>query len=109
MNKMKRLLFLLLIIIAIAVSVSSCTENERAKNYGGKEEITLKPSEEFVNATWKDDNLWLITKDTLTNEYIMREKSSYGIWEGEIRMQAAIVEGFPKEIEYKPEEDKCGE
>jgi hypothetical protein len=39
----------------------------------------------------------------------MREKSSYGIWEGEIRIQATIVEAFPKEIEYKPEEDKCGE
>jgi hypothetical protein len=88
---MKKLLFLLLTV----VSVSSCTENERAKNYGGKEDITLKPSEEFVNATWKDDNLWLITKDTLTNEYIMREKSSYGVWEGEIRVKAATFEAYP--------------
>ena len=88
---MKKLLFLLLTI----VSVSSCTENERAKNFGGKEDITLKPSEEFVNATWKDDNLWLITKDTLTNEYIMREKSSYGVWEGEIRVKATTFEAYP--------------
>jgi hypothetical protein len=109
MNKMKRLLFLLMLLIAIVVGVSSCTENERAKNYGGKEDITLKPSEQFVNATWKDNDLWLITKDTLTNEYIMREKSSYGVWEGEIRIQAAIVEAFPKEPEDKPEEGKCGE
>ena len=109
MNKMKRLLFLLMLLIAIVVGVSSCTENERAKNFGGKEDITLKPSEQFVNATWKDDNLWLITKDTLTNQYIMREKSSYGVWEGEIRIQAAIVEAFPKEPEGKPEEGKCGE
>ena len=88
---MKKLLFLLLTV----VSVSSCTENERAKNFGGKKDITLKPSEEFVNATWKDDNLWLITKDTLTNEYIMREKSSYGVWEGEIRVKAATFEAYP--------------
>ena len=88
---MKKLLFLLLTI----VSISSCTENERAKNFGGKEDITLKPSEEFVNATWKDDNLWLITKDTLTNEYIMRKKSSYGVWEGEIRVKAATFEAYP--------------
>ena len=108
MNKMKRLLFLLMLLIAIVVGVSSCTESERAKNFGGKEDITLKPSEQFVNATWKHDNLWLVTKDTLTNEYIMREKSS-NVWEGEIRIQAAIVEAFPKEPEYKPEEDKCGE
>ena len=99
MNKMKRLLFLLMLLIAIVVGVSSCTENERVKNYGGKQDVT----------TWKDDNLWLITKDTLTNQYIMREKSSYGVWEGEIRIQAAIVEAFPKEPEGKPEEDKCGE
>ena len=105
---MKRLLFLLMLLIAIVVGVSSCTENERAKNFGGKEDITLKPSEQFVNATWKHDNLWLVTKDTLTNEYIMREKSS-NVWEGEIRIQAAIVEAFPKEPEGKPEEDKCGE
>ena len=88
---MKKLLFLLLTV----VSVSSCTENERAKKFGGDQDITLKPSEEFVNATWKDDNLWLTTKDTLTNEYIMREKSSYGVWEGEIRIKAATFEAYP--------------
>jgi len=92
---MKKLLFLLLIV----VSVSSCTKNERARNFGGTEEVSLKPSEQFVNATWKEDNLWLITKDTLTNEYVMREKSSYGVWEGEIRIKAPVVEKYPYNYE----------
>jgi len=92
---MKKLLFLLLIV----VSVSSCTDNQRARSFGGTEEVSLKPSEQFVNATWKEDNLWLITKDTLTNEYVMREKSSYGVWEGEIRIKAPVVEKYPYNYE----------
>lgn len=38
----------------------------------------------LVNVTWKESNMWIITKDTITGIHYMRENSSYGIWEGEV-------------------------
>jgi len=76
------------LIIAIAFAITSCTENQRAKKYGGTTEYTVPTDKQFVNATWKGDNLWIITADRDTNHtpktYYMDEKSSYGVWEGTV-------------------------
>lgn len=68
----------------ILIGLISCTKNERARNYGGTETIELKPNEEFINITWKNDDLWVIVKNKNTGKYYAREKSSYGMMEGTI-------------------------
>ena len=68
----------------------SCTENQRARRFGGTENITLKKNEVLVNMTWKENALWVQTKDTLTGLEYFREKSSYGIWEGEVVINKTI-------------------
>lgn len=53
------------ILIAFAIiGIISCTDNSRTRNFGGTEIISIPHNEEFINITWKDDNLWVITKDT---------------------------------------------
>lgn len=74
----------LTIIIAALVLMTSCTANSRAKNWGGKEELTLKQNEVLINTTWKGDELWIQTLDTTSGIQYFREKSSWGVWEGEI-------------------------
>ena len=73
----------LLTIIARS-SLLSCTDNQRARNFGGTETVELKPNEKFINITWKETSLWVITQDILTGIFYAREKSSYGIVEGEV-------------------------
>lgn len=77
--------YLLLLLI---VSFVSCTDNEVAKNYGGTEEVTLAPNTQLVNVTWKETNMWMLTKPADSNfipkTYHFKEKSSYGVWEGTI-------------------------
>ena len=63
---------------------TSCTENQRARNFGGTETISLLPNEEFVNITWKENDLWIIVKDTITGVFYAREKSSFGVMQGKI-------------------------
>lgn len=63
------------------LSLLSCTGNQRAKTFGGTETVELKPNEKFINITWKETSLWVITQDTLTGIFYAREKSSYGIIE----------------------------
>jgi uncharacterized lipoprotein YehR (DUF1307 family) len=72
-------------VIAIAaMSLASCTDNERARRFGGTEEVKLKPNEVVLNVTWKENEMWVCTKDTTTNTVYFREKSSWGVMEGTV-------------------------
>ena len=75
-------------ILFLPILFVSCTDNARSRSWGGKETVTLRENEVLVNATWKETNLWLLTKDTTTNEMFFREKSSYGLLEGEIQFKS---------------------
>lgn len=76
----------LFVLIGI-VLLSACTDNQRARNFGGTETVTLKKNEEFINITWKGDDMWIIVRDTITGNFYAREKSSYGMLEGTIYIQ----------------------
>lgn len=70
------------LLIIFTLVFISCTSNNRARNFGGTEEIKLKPNEKLIGITWKETAIWLHTKDTLTNIDYFREKSSWGYMEG---------------------------
>ena len=65
---------------------NSCTQNQRAKSFGGKAEIALPANQKLINATWKDDNLWYLTRPMTEVDsavtYTFQEESSFGIMEG---------------------------
>lgn len=82
-NKLKLSVVIALFMIII-IGFVSCTDNQRARSFGGTEVIKLLPNEEFVNITWKQDNLWVIVRDTVSGKYYAREKSSYGVMEGKV-------------------------
>ena len=74
----------LIILMLCAFSIAGCTSNQRARKYGGKEEVILKKNEKLINITWKESDMWVLTEDTLTHVKYFRESSSWGIWNGEI-------------------------
>jgi hypothetical protein len=76
---MKKLLF----VIAL-VSLTACTENARARRFGGTEEVSLKPNEVVLNVTWKESEMWICTKDTVSGVVYFREKSAWGVMEGTV-------------------------
>jgi hypothetical protein len=81
---------IVLSLIACLVLICSCTENEMAKNYGGKMTINLPKGRKLVNITWKDSDAWYLTKSMGLNDsaetYTFNEESAYGIWEGTIKI-----------------------
>lgn len=79
LKKMKNLFLFLLLI-----SLFSCTDNQRARNFGGTEHVKMPPNHKFINLSWKQDDLWIVSQDTTTNIIYCWEKSSFGIMEGEI-------------------------
>lgn len=83
----KKILFVLL----IAAASFSCTENVRAKRYGGTQEIKIEAGKHLVQATWKDNQLWYLTTSMdsgyTPKTYTFHEKSSFGVWEGNVIFQ----------------------
>jgi hypothetical protein len=74
----------LLILLGISLVLLSCTDNSRARRWGGTEIIQLPQNCRFVNSTWKENALWVVVQDTVTKEHFMYEKSSLGVLEGKI-------------------------
>ncbi len=80
---MKKVLLGLLGIMMLA----SCTENTRARVWGGTETIELDSGVRLVNVTWKEgSSLWILTKKDTTkaSTYSFSEKSNLGVMEGQV-------------------------
>ena len=75
-----------ILIILLSLFTLGCTENQRARKYGGEQTIDLDPFQRLKNVTWKGDNLWILTTRDSTNPkiYTLQEKSSFGILQGQI-------------------------
>jgi hypothetical protein len=78
-----------IIAIAAFVTLTACTDNNRARNWGGTEDLEVPADRKFVNVTWKENQLWIVTKDRTAADstydtYRFQEKSSWGVLEGTI-------------------------
>jgi len=87
---MKKLIVSIIATLCLLCMVS-CTTQQRAKKFGGKSVMFLPAGKKLVIATWKDSNLWLLTRDCRENEvpetYNFSESSSWGIFQGTIIIQ----------------------
>ena len=74
------------LVILMGVMVTSCTENSRVKSWGGEGTIKLPKGRKLVNVTWKETQIWYLTRQMDSNDvvetYEFHEESSYGVIEG---------------------------
>ncbi len=85
---MKKLATAMILVGCICLLSAGCTENQRARQFGGTSTQTLPAGQKLLVATWKQDNLWLLTRPMKTGEspevYEFRESSSFGVMEGKV-------------------------
>ena len=83
---MKTKLFALLVLATVALT--GCTDNIRARKWGGKSTQPLPPGQKVVMASFKDSDLWILTRPMRSNEvaevYVYRETSAWGVFQGEV-------------------------
>jgi hypothetical protein len=76
------------VILAIGViaMLGSCTENSRVKRFGGEGTINLPKGRKLVNVTWKETQIWYLTRPMSSTDvaetYQFHEESSWGMIEG---------------------------
>ncbi len=77
-----------LIALAAALLFMGCTDNAKSKQFGGTQTIKLEKGQKFVNATWKEANIWIVTRDRHEGEpvesFTFKEKSNFGLVEGKV-------------------------
>lgn len=82
---------IIILIIAIIVILFSCNEQNLTKNWGGEMTINLKPGQKLELVTWKDNELWILTRPMEEDEKAVKwtyaEDSEFGILEGTIYIQ----------------------
>lgn len=68
--------------------LSSCTEQIRARNFGGSTTVDLTCGNKVVTATWKNVDLWVLTKpmkvEDIPEEYSFSEHSAWGVIQGTV-------------------------
>lgn len=79
---MKKIIFAVLFLAAV-LTFSACTENQRARNFGGEMTIKLEPGQKLMMATWKGEDLFYLTEpmeaDYTPKTKTFYENSSFGV------------------------------
>jgi len=77
---------LIILCLVLGLLLTGC--NFTAKHFGGTINIDLPEGKKLVTATWKDNNLWLLTRDMNENDiaetYLFKEGSNFGVLEGKV-------------------------
>lgn len=78
----------ILVIGIIIIGITSCNEQNITKTLGGTMEIELDPGRKLEEITWKDDNLWILTRPMRDGEIAEKhefvESSGLGVCEGKV-------------------------
>jgi len=76
----------ILVMTVAMMALVSCTENNRVKNWGGEGTINLPRGRKLVNVTWKETQIWYLTRpmdsSDVAQTYQFQEESSWGVVEG---------------------------
>lgn len=59
-------------------------ENYLARRFGGTLTVDLPANAQFLNATWKEESLWVTYFESRNNRCVFKEYSRYGIMEGDV-------------------------
>ena len=85
---MKKLLTLLSVFVLtlMLLTSTSCTQNQRAKSWGGTAKLDVPKGQKLLNVTWKGNNIWILSRKMEADEtpevYEFHEESSFGMAEG---------------------------
>lgn len=92
---MKRKLIIGGIVVAIvAIIYFVYTTQYGSKHLGGTYTINLEENKKLVNVTWKDTDLWLLTRQAKPNEtsetFVFKEDSKFNILSGSVIIKEKI-------------------
>ena len=78
----------LILLIWMFICLCGCTEQSMVRDFGGSMTIKLPAGQELMEATWKNENLFYLTRP-MADDYVpvtktFQESSSFGIMESTV-------------------------
>lgn len=74
--------------LVVMIMLTGCTIKEVARNYGGTMTLDLPEGQKLEEITWKDNNLWYLTRPMREGEcpetHTFSVDSEFGIFEGHV-------------------------
>lgn len=71
--------------------LGGCNDQIRARQHGGTARVDIVAGQKVVNASWKEANLWILTRPAAPDEkpetLTYHESSAWGVYEGTIVLQ----------------------
>lgn len=84
---MKKLIIKSLLLVLI-LSICSCTEQQKARAYGGESKVQLPPNTKLINAIWQQSGLWYlyrpIHKGETPETIVFQGSSNFGYTNGKV-------------------------
>jgi len=84
---MKAKTFYVILVVLLLFALAAC-QQLFTRNFGGNMTETLPDDTKLVMATWKESNLWYLTRPMLSTDeaqtYTFKESSLYGVLEGKV-------------------------
>ena len=72
--------------LVIIIAFTGCHTTTRS--FGGEMTVELEPGQKLEEVTWKDTDLWFLTRPFRDGEepetHIFQEDSEWGVWEGTV-------------------------
>ena len=77
-----------ILLIGMFICLSSCTKQLMVREFGGTMEIQLPKGQELMEATWKEEHLFYLTRP-MSEDYVpvkktFQESSSWGLMESTV-------------------------
>lgn len=86
MKALEKIFYVVILGIFLFSILRGCSSQSMTKNWGGEMNVPLEPNQKLVEVTWKEDNLWFLTRqmsdDDIAESYQFYEKDTLGILEG---------------------------
>lgn len=88
----------LIIAILLSVGIYAGIDNQAVtKTMSGTTTVTLEPNRKLVSLSWKDNNLWVLSRNMKPREapnvYHYDERSRFGVLEGRVIVIESKVKG----------------
>lgn len=80
--------------VCVLLGSLACSANDMARNYGGESREALPCGTKLVSVSWKEADLWYLTRPMLPGElpveYAYAEISNWGMYEGTILLVESV-------------------
>lgn len=83
-----------LIAAVVLLLVSSCTDNVRARQFGGTSYIDVTRGQKVIGVTFKENNIWILTRPAKAGEVAevieFIEHSNFGVLNGKVILKEKL-------------------